>query len=71
METKFKTAIGSDPLRFINVYTCSGSGYLGWSSLPQHSAEDSLKHGVVVAHEALTGGNFPGKPPRQPGVLLQ
>lgn len=61
-ELAYKTALGVDQSRFLNVYTNDASGYLGYATFPADSAGGVLD-GVVNLHSATGGrdngyGNF-------------
>lgn len=61
-EVAYKTALGIDPSRYLNIYTNDASGYLGYATFPAQSAGGVLD-GVVNLHSATGGrengyGNF-------------
>ena len=61
-EVAYKTALGIDPSRYLNVYTNDARGYLGYATFPAQSAGGRLD-GVVNLHSATGGrdngfGNF-------------
>jgi len=58
-----KIALRWDTNLYLNVYTNSGDGYLGWATLPQTSAGSSVD-GVVCAWNAF-GRNSPYPPYNQ------
>ena len=49
----FKKAYTIDPTRYLNIFTCGGSGYLGWSPLADDYAESSKMNAVVLVHSSL------------------
>lgn len=53
-EYGYKQALGKDQNRYLNVYTNSASGYLGYSYLPQEEA-GSVLDGVVLLYESIGG----------------
>jgi hypothetical protein len=55
-ELGFKTELGWDQDRFLNVYVNSASGYLGYSYLPQDGFHKAYL-GVVMLYEAIGGRN--------------
>ncbi|MBU0961396.1 MAG: hypothetical protein KKH60_07685, partial [Proteobacteria bacterium] len=50
----YKPALNQDPSRFINVYSTSASGYLGYAYFPQDSA-GQWWDGIVLLHAAVGG----------------
>ncbi|MDB2644079.1 M12 family metallo-peptidase [Luminiphilus sp.] len=61
-EVEYKTALGIDTSRYLNVYTNDAGGYLGYATFPSQSAGGALD-GVVNLHSATGGrengyGNF-------------
>ena len=55
-ELEYKSALAWDPNNYLNVYTNTARGYLGYSSFPQDSA-GSVLDGVVVLYEVVGGRN--------------
>lgn len=55
-ELQYKTALKWDTTRYLNVYTNSASGYLGYSYFPQESA-GNVYDGVVALYETVGGRN--------------
>jgi hypothetical protein len=50
----FKQKHNKDTSKYINFYTCSGSGYLGWSTIPMDGPDEmDASHAVVVAYNSL------------------
>ncbi len=58
-EFQFKNSLGWAPDRYLNVYTNSASGYLGYATLPQEDA-GNVVDGVVVLYEVVGGRDVPG-----------
>jgi hypothetical protein len=61
-EQAYKSALGIDQSRYLNVYTNDAGGYLGYATFPAQSA-GSVLDGVVNLHSATGGrdngyGNF-------------
>ncbi len=54
----YKLALNEDPSRYINVYTTSAGGYLGYAYFPQDAA-GQWWDGIVLLHEAV-GGRYNG-----------
>jgi len=52
-DTTFKKKHNKDLTKIINVYTCSGSGYLGWSTIPSDYAEKNPAHAIVIASDSF------------------
>jgi hypothetical protein len=50
----FQAGLGRDPTQFLNIYTNSASGFLGYATLPQGSA-GSANDGVVMNHFFVGG----------------
>lgn len=67
-ERQYKRALGWDQNEYLNVYTNTASGYLGYSYFPQSSAGTTLD-GVVLNYEA-TGGRDEGSAPYNQGRTL-
>jgi hypothetical protein len=67
-EVEYKSALGWDQRRFLNVYVNSASGYLGYSYFPQE-ATGSVYDGVVLLYSAC-GGRDQGDPPYDQGRTL-
>jgi Pregnancy-associated plasma protein-A/Viral BACON domain len=55
-ESTYKAALGWDQNRYLNVYTNSASGYLGYAYLPPDQAGGNLD-GVVMLYESIGGRN--------------
>lgn len=53
-ENEYKQALGKNQTRYLNVYSNTASGYLGYSYFPQTNAGDTLD-GVVVLYETVGG----------------
>ena len=51
-EFEYKTALGWDQTRYLNIYTNSASGYLGYAYLPQDMA-GTVWDGVVIYYDAF------------------
>lgn len=45
-----------DSKEFINIYTCSGDGYLGWTWLPWSHDEGDWLQAVILNHNSFPGG---------------
>lgn len=57
-ERKFKNKHAEDPRRTLNIYTCRpAQGVLGYAYLPSDWRESDRRHGVVLLHSTLPGGN--------------
>lgn len=58
-EVAYKTALGWDQNKYLNVYVNTASGYLGYSYLPQDGVGGANKvyQGVVLLYEAVGGRN--------------
>lgn len=67
VETEYKTALGRDQNRYLNVYVNSADGYLGYAYFPQGSAGTVLD-GVVVMYAAV--GRNSGYDPYDQGRTL-
>lgn len=52
-EKEYKTALAWDRERYMNVYTNSASGYLGYSYFPQEIEEVGVLDGVVMLHDTV------------------
>jgi pregnancy-associated plasma protein-A len=57
-EFAYKPALNKDPSQYINIYTSSAGGYLGYSYFPQDSA-GMWWDGIVLLHDAV-GGRYNG-----------
>jgi|GEM_PF-1859084 len=55
-EEGYKSALGWDQNLYLNIYTNTASGYLGYSYLPQEDAGD-IWDGVVMLYESIGGRN--------------
>lgn len=55
-EEQFKTELAWDVDRYVNVYTNSASGYLGYAYLPTEAA-GTILDGVVMLYEVIGGRN--------------
>lgn len=64
-EAGFKGALGIDQTRYLNIYTNTASGYLGYSYYPQEMAGQTLD-GVVLANDYV-GGRGDGIAPYNQG----
>jgi hypothetical protein len=67
-ETAYKTALGWDQNRYLNIYVNSASGYLGYAYFPQSSA-GTVRDGVVVLYDSC-GGRDQGTEPYDQGRTL-
>lgn len=67
-EINYKSALGWDQDNYLNVYTNTAGGYLGYSYLPQHEA-GSVRDGVVIAYDVV-GGRDNGADPYDEGRTL-
>jgi len=67
-EKRYKQALGWDQNIYMNVYTNTASGYLGYAYFPQTSA-GSLYDGVVLNYDAC-GGRNEGSAPYDQGRTL-
>eukprot|EP00035_Acanthoeca_spectabilis_P036435 m.39554 g.39554 ORF g.39554 m.39554 type:complete len:889 (-) comp7974_c0_seq1:216-2882(-) len=54
----FRPAHVRDTSKYLNVFTCSGDGYLGWTWLPWTHGEGSNMQAVIVNQNSLPGGTF-------------
>lgn len=55
-EEGYKTTLGKNPNQYMNVYSNTASGYLGYAYFPQDAA-GSWRDGLVMLHEAVGGRN--------------
>jgi hypothetical protein len=53
-EDSYKPVLNTDPSRYLNVYTSSAGGYLGYAYFPQDSA-GRWWDGIVMLHDAVGG----------------
>jgi hypothetical protein len=67
-ERQYKTQLGWDQDRYLNVYVNSSSGFLGYSYLPQDNV-DKVLDGVVILFRAV-GGRYTGFDPYNQGRTL-
>ncbi|MBE0586084.1 MAG: zinc metalloprotease [Desulfofustis sp.] len=67
-EDGYKRELGVDPSRYLNIYTNTASGYLGYSYLPFTDA-GTLLDGVTMLHDAI-GGRDEGIAPYNQGRTL-
>jgi len=67
-EVDYKSALGWDQNRFLNIYVNTASGYLGYSTFPQEST-GTVYDGVVVLYSAC-GGRNQGEAPYDQGRTL-
>jgi hypothetical protein len=68
-EAAYKSALGIDPSRYLNIYTNDAEGYLGYATFPAESAGDTLD-GVVMNWAYVGGRNLPGASPYDLGRTL-
>ena len=68
-ELAYKSALGMDPSRYLNVYTNDASGYLGYAYYPQSSA-GGVYDGVVLLHSSVGGRTNGLLPPYDSGRTL-
>jgi len=68
-ERKYKRALGWDQNTYLNVYTNTASGYLGYAYFPDGSA-GSVVDGVVLNYEACGGRNEGSAPYNQGRTLV-
>lgn len=68
-ERKYKRALGWDQKRYLNVYTNTASGYLGYAYFP-HSEAGSALDGVVLNYAACGGRNEGSAPYNQGRTLV-
>jgi len=66
--TGYTGALGKDPSTYVNVYTNTASGSLGYATFPQESA-GSDGDGIVINYTAF-GGRGAGNPPYNQGRTL-
>ena len=52
----YAAALGKDPKRFVNIYTNTASGNLGYATFPQESAGQE-RDGIVMAYQTIGGRN--------------
>eukprot|EP00039_Didymoeca_costata_P010142 m.136017 g.136017 ORF g.136017 m.136017 type:complete len:957 (+) comp14721_c0_seq3:106-2976(+) len=52
----FRPEYNEDSKKFINIYSCSGDGYLGWTWLPWSHAEGDSKQALIINYQAFPGG---------------
>jgi Pregnancy-associated plasma protein-A len=64
----YKPVLNKDPVTYINVYSTSASGYLGYAYFPQDSA-GQWWDGIVLLHAAV-GGRYNGFPLYNQGRTL-
>lgn len=55
-ENSYKPVLNKDPSTYVNIYSTSASGYLGYAYFPQGSAGDVLD-GIVLNYAAVGGRN--------------
>ncbi|MCB2173833.1 zinc metalloprotease [bacterium] len=67
-EEGYKRALGVDPSRYLNIYTNTAGGYLGYAYLPFTDA-GTLIDGVTMLYEAI-GGRDEGVAPYNQGRTL-
>ena len=68
-ESAYKSALGIDPSRYLNIYTNDASGYLGYATFPADTAGTTLD-GVVMNWAYVGGRNLPGASPYDLGRTL-
>jgi hypothetical protein len=59
-EMEYKRKFVKDPTKYLYVFTCAGSGVLGWSSLAAErlsGGEQDKMHALVIKDTAITGGS--------------
>lgn len=66
-ESVYKSTLGWDRNKYLNIWVNTASGYLGYSYFPQDSSGDNLD-GVVVLYSAV--GRDSGSPPYDKGRTL-
>lgn len=54
----FKGELNMDSKRYLNIYTCSGSGYLGWTYLPWTHSEGDNNQAVIINYKTFPGGSL-------------
>ena len=57
-QNAYKPALNRDPSRYLNIYSTSAGGYLGYAYFPQDSA-GQWWDGIVLLHETV-GGRYNG-----------
>jgi Pregnancy-associated plasma protein-A len=68
-EDAYKPALNKDPSRYINIYTSSAGGYLGYAYFPQGSS-GMWWDGIVLFHSAVGGRNNSFYPYNQGRTLV-
>jgi len=68
-ETAYKPALNKDPSRYVNIYTSSASGYLGYAYFPEGSA-GMWWDGIVLLYSAVGGRNNSFYPYNQGRTLV-
>ncbi len=68
-EYEYKSELGWDQEKYLNIYVNSASGYLGYSYLPQEDAGD-IYDGVVLLYDAIGGRDFGYSPYDQGRTLV-
>jgi hypothetical protein len=58
-EADYKLALHKDPDRFVNIYTNSAGGYLGYTYYPQNGVAGAYFDGIVL-HSEVVGGRHNG-----------
>jgi hypothetical protein len=58
-EYQAKSTLQADPYEFLNLYTTSGGGLLGWATFPWSLDANPELDGVVVAYDSFPGGSPP------------
>jgi len=58
-EYEMKQALAVDPATTLNSYSCQPSqNILGYAYYPSSFPEDDYRHGIVLHHQSLPGGDF-------------
>jgi hypothetical protein len=65
-ELAYKTALGWDQGSYLNIYTNSAGGYLGYTYLPQEKAGD-VYDGLVILYSTVGGRDQEGEEPYEQG----
>lgn len=53
-EDSYKSTLAKDPTKYLNIYTNDARGYLGYATLPQNAAGNTLD-GIVLRHSVVSG----------------
>jgi hypothetical protein len=68
-EYTYKSQLGWNQDKYLNVYVNDADGYLGWAYFPQTSAGGTLD-GVVMLYSVVGGRDLPGASPYDQGRTL-